>query len=130
VPQTLLSAAQGGALQIESDADNPEWLKCYLILGERVFLGANTLEYLSRHLLAALTSQHFKPTYDHAGTPIAWVMSLTERHCMLYASSPFPVQYFFWMNATTDPVTWAEPLILLPAQRAAWSTTLKSLAQG
>ena len=97
---TLKLCAIDSCLVIENIDKEHGWYECKLLLGESsIRLGAETLDYIKGHLLTGLTEEPKKSDGQWDGREVYWVLSLAERHYVLYATKDSTDIILLWQDA-------------------------------
>ncbi len=114
---------------IEVDTTNKGWWRCSLASGESCqYLGAETPEYLTNHLLTVLNLrwEDLGETIagDIDGYAVKWVLSLSEDHSSLYVAPDGDCKLLFWQDAHARPIC---VMRLSPELVAQWHNQLQLL---
>ncbi|MDQ2687309.1 MAG: hypothetical protein M3Y28_05525, partial [Armatimonadota bacterium] len=104
------------------------WCLCSLMGNNRIYLGAETADYLLPRLLDAVDGRPggVPPSGEIAGRSVHWALSLSEAHHALYYADYGPQRLLFWQNAQQAPVTLVGTITLSPEQRRQWRAQLEA----
>lgn len=120
---TVVLDGHGGSLRIEAGPKG--WCRCELISSRRTYLGAANIDHLTSRLLAALDEDlEGDAIGEILGYEVSWVMSLSEAHCTLYATTGGPDLTLFWQDAEAKLIG---AIRLSRDQRFRWRQQLESL---
>lgn len=124
----ITHAASGVDVPIGDDVlsfqvENGQWCKCYLqTQSERRFLGAEVCDVLISRLERVFDKEAGSTAGAIDGTPVRWILSLSEAHHSLYATTPDKEQvHLFWQ----DPQAIVVHKMLSTASQ--WQDLLKQL---
>ncbi len=125
----LILEGSGGDLLFEVAVNDLGWCLCSLIGDTRVYLGAETADYLLPSLLDAVDGSlvGVPPIGEIEGRSVHWALSLLEAHHTLYYADWGPRRLLFWQNAHDLPVNLVGKITLSPEQRRQWRTQLEAL---
>lgn len=114
-----LRATAGG---VRVEASEGGWSRCYLLRpGEEMFLGAHTLAYVAGRLASCLCRDEGDDAGTLAGQRVRWVLTLSERHCSLYATLGDADLTLFWQDRDARLLATIE---LSARERARWCEEL------
>jgi hypothetical protein len=122
--------AEGGMLKLfaedaefEINVSDSQWCQCRLRHGGNItHLGAESLQYIKGHLLAGLRNEARKFIERYEDHEVSWVLSLAEKHLVLYVT--VEVDMLLWQNANAMPIC---TIKLSPQDRARWIDQLESI---
>ncbi len=124
----LVLRGADGDLLLEVAINQYGWTRCYLANGQQnIFLGAETIGYIVTRLLEGLDEQATSSEVDLRGEKVRWVLSLSERHHVLYATFDSPEQKLFWQDANGDTTRIIGVTTLHPEQKKQWLAQLNLL---
>jgi hypothetical protein len=94
-----------GSVQI--DASDESWCPCTLVQGEvSRYLGAASLDYITRHLWDSLLVEMIPEDIPYSGEvygqKVRWVLSLSEEHSSLYMASTDSCRLLFWQDSRAN----------------------------
>lgn len=119
--------AESNSLVIETNADG--WARCFLADRERTYLGAEDFSVIATRLQEGLRRRNALAggaAGELQGLPVAWLLSLSEAHHVLYMAASGSNRLLFWQNADQSPVLLAGVMRLSPEQRVQWQETLSA----
>jgi len=110
---------------LEINATNSSWCQCRLILeSQKISLGAESLLYITSHLLSALEKPEQGYTGEWRGHKVKWVLTLADQHSTLYVASEGEHLILLWQASTTELIA---SLRLSVDDCALWRTEIQSL---
>ena len=115
--------AKGGILRLILD----KWCKCYLVSGEEIYLGADTIDVVISKLLTITSTNPIQTPYRLESTDVGNVLNLSEAHHCLYATNYYDTQKLFWQDASINPVKIVGMQELTDMDRAIWRRELEKL---
>jgi hypothetical protein len=126
---TVILSGQDGDLLLEPAVNDTGWTSCSLLTSQRIYLGADTLPYVTAGLLKAVSDNlgEALPSGEIAGYNVRYLFILAEAHHALYVADEGDDRLLFWQNAHQAPVTLAGIIRLSPAQRQQWQSQLHVL---
>ncbi|HQU86816.1 MAG TPA: hypothetical protein PKY59_27025 [Pyrinomonadaceae bacterium] len=102
------------------------WLKLYLSNNdEQIFLGAATQKYVIEKLLNCLESSNHKSAGKINGVEVFWVMSLSEKHFVLYCAKSDNSFNFYWQNSRKESFKVAAETSLTFDEAKTWAEKLR-----
>lgn len=124
----LILEGNGGGLLIETAVNELGWSQCYLLGEKRVYLGAESADYLLPRLLDVVDGgiTAYASTDEIEGRPVHWALSLSEVHHALYVADDGPDTLLFWQDARKEPVAVVGTIRLSPERCRQWETHLRA----
>lgn len=125
----LILEGSGGNIELEINLNDLGWSKCYLVNGDRTYLGAETSSYICSRLLDELRDDVTHASYvgeinEHK---VRGVLALSEMHHVLYCATEGSSRILFWQDSHQSPVKLVGVIRISSEQRMRWREQLENV---
>ena len=128
--ERLILKGNNSSILLEKVSDI--WINCFLVTSnennEKIFLGAQTQNYVVKQLLSYFEDSSHNPSEILDGYPVSWIMTLSETHYVLYCSKDEDIFLLFWQDSREKSFGVVEIMEVHKMQVAEWITNLRNFA--